>query len=68
MKVLDGGREAEILDLGDGRVLRRYRAGGDPGREARVMEHARAHGFPVPRVYEVHADGLVLERIDGPSM
>jgi aminoglycoside phosphotransferase (APT) family kinase protein len=32
------------------------------------MEHALRHGFPVPRVLEVRADGLVLERIDGPSM
>lgn len=32
------------------------------------MEHARAHGFPVPTVHEVRADALVLERIEGPTM
>ena len=34
------------------------------------MEHARSHGYPVPAVEEVSADGteLVMERIDGPSM
>lgn len=32
------------------------------------MELARAHGFPVPLVHEVRPDGLVLERIDGPTM
>ena len=32
------------------------------------MEHARAHGFPVPRVLEVRHDSLVLERVDGPTM
>ena len=32
------------------------------------MEHARAHGYPVPRVHEVRDDGLVLERVDGISM
>jgi tRNA A-37 threonylcarbamoyl transferase component Bud32 len=32
------------------------------------MEHARAHGFPVPAVVEVRDDALVLERIAGPTM
>src|SRR5213079_1726776 len=47
---------------------RRYRGAGFPEREARVMEHAHRHGFRVPRVIEIRDDGLVLERIDGPSM
>jgi len=64
-KLLAAGRASQIFDLGDGRVLRRFRAGGDPEGEALVMEHARAGGFPVPRVLEVTADGLVLERIEG---
>ena len=32
------------------------------------MEFARRHGYPVPEVREVRYDGLVLERVDGPSM
>jgi aminoglycoside phosphotransferase (APT) family kinase protein len=32
------------------------------------MEHASRHGYPVPRVHEVLEDGLVLERVDGPTM
>ena len=32
------------------------------------MEHARRHGFPVPEVYEVRGDALVLERVEGPTM
>jgi hypothetical protein len=68
VKLIGGGRASEIYDLGDGRVLRRFRAGGDPEREALVMEHARAHGYPVPRVHEVTDDGLVLDRIEGPTM
>jgi tRNA A-37 threonylcarbamoyl transferase component Bud32 len=32
------------------------------------MEVARRHGYPVPEVHEVRDDGLVLERVDGPSM
>jgi phosphotransferase family enzyme len=65
---LGGGREAEILDLGDGTVLRRYRGVGFPEREGLVMEHARRHGYPVPRVDEIRENALVLERIDGPTM
>ena len=67
-RLLADGREAEIYDIGRGRVLRRYKAGGHPEREALVMEHARAHGFPAPRVDEVRPDGLVLERLDGDDM
>jgi tRNA A-37 threonylcarbamoyl transferase component Bud32 len=68
MKLLAEGRASEILDLGDGRVLRRFKRGGDPAFEARVMEHARAHGFPVPAIHEVRADSLVLELVEGPTM
>lgn len=59
------GRASEIEELGGGRLLRR---GGNPMREAILMEHARARGYPVPQVHEVRDDALVLERIEGPTM
>jgi len=68
MKLLSEGRASSVYDLGHGRVLRRFKAGGDPEREELVMVHARSHGFPVPRVLERRSDALVLERIDGPTM
>lgn len=68
MKLIAAGRASEIFDLGDGRVLRRFRAGGDSEREAVVMRHARREGYPVPRVVEVTPDALVMERIDGNTM
>jgi aminoglycoside phosphotransferase (APT) family kinase protein len=68
MRLIAAGRASEILDLGDGRVLRRFKAGGDPAREAAIMKHARAYDYPVPRVLEVLDDGLILERVDGPTM
>jgi streptomycin 6-kinase len=68
MRVIASGRASEIIDLGDGRVLRRFKDGGQPAREADIMEHARGHGFPVPRVFEVRRGSLVLEHIDGPTM
>lgn len=68
MRVIAAGRASEIVDLGDGRVLRSFKGQGYPAREARIMEHARAHGFPVPAVFEVREDALVLELVDGPTM
>jgi aminoglycoside phosphotransferase (APT) family kinase protein len=59
------GRASTVTDLGDGTVLR---TGGDPEREAALMALAAAAGIPVPRVLEVRADGLILQRIDGPTM
>jgi aminoglycoside phosphotransferase (APT) family kinase protein len=68
VKLIAEGRASEIFDLGDGRVLRRFKRGGNPEREALVMRHALERGFAVPRVLEVKADALVLERIEGPTM
>ena len=68
MKLLAAGRASQIYDLGDGRVLRRFVGVGFPEREAAVMEHARAHGFPVPRVLEQQHDGLLLEKVEGRTM
>jgi aminoglycoside phosphotransferase (APT) family kinase protein len=48
--------------------LRRFIRGGTPEREARVMQHARQHGYPVPEVLEIRAGALVLELIEGPTM
>jgi aminoglycoside phosphotransferase (APT) family kinase protein len=67
-QLLAEGRASEIFDIGDGRVLRRFKAGGNPEREALVMRHARERGYPLPEVHEVGADFLVLERIEGPTM
>jgi len=63
--MIGAGRASEIRDLGDGRVLRH---GGNPEREAWVMAHAAEHGYPVPRVFEIGQNALVLERVDGPTM
>jgi aminoglycoside phosphotransferase (APT) family kinase protein len=67
-RLIAAGRASEVFDLGDGRVLRRFKSGGHPDREALVMRHARLHGYPVPEVLEVTPDALVLEKVDGPTM
>src|ERR1700721_2356834 len=69
--LLGSGRNADVYDIGGGRVLRRYRDGRDPDsveREAKVMAHARAHGGPVPEVFEISGSDIVMERATGPTM
>lgn len=68
MKLIGSGRAADIFDLGHGRVLRRSRVGENYENEARVMEWVRAHGVNVPEVFDVDADGLVMQRLDGPTL
>lgn len=67
-RVLAAGRASEILALDERRVLRRTPGAADLEREAAVMRSARERGFPVPEVFEVRPDGLVLERVAGPTM
>jgi aminoglycoside phosphotransferase (APT) family kinase protein len=69
-RLLAAGRDAEIFEFGPGRVLRRARDRRSLEGEARIMEHVRAKGFPVPAIHEVRSNGteVVMERVDGPSM
>lgn len=67
-RVLAAGRASEVLALDARRVLRRTPGAADLDREAAVMRYARERGFPVPEVFEVRPEGLVLERIAGPTM
>jgi aminoglycoside phosphotransferase (APT) family kinase protein len=63
------GRSADVYDLGHGRVLRRYRDHEQPAhREAEIMSWARAHGVPVPEVFDADGPDIVMERVDGPTM
>jgi aminoglycoside phosphotransferase (APT) family kinase protein len=74
--LLGKGRAADVYDLGAGRVLRRYRDTGkygtDPAavvaREAAVMRHLRANGYPVPEVFDADGADLVMRRLDGVTM
>ncbi len=65
--LLASGRDADVFEYGPGRVLRRYRRGGDTAHEADVMRHVAAHGFPVPTVLAAGGPDLVLERLHGPT-
>jgi len=70
MELLAQGRDCDIFDLGDGSVLRRSREGHDQSKEARLLDHAAAHGYPVPTVHDLRNDGrdLVMQKLEGPNM
>jgi aminoglycoside phosphotransferase (APT) family kinase protein len=65
---LGSGRDAEILAAGEGLVLRRPRRPRSLDAEADLMRYLESKGYPVPHVHEVRPEGIVMERIDGPSM
>ena len=69
-RLIGAGRSADVYDLGDGRVRRRYRQP-HPGfveREALVMRHLVSHGFPVPEVFDADGSDLVMARVEGHTM
>ncbi len=70
LPLIGRGRAADVYDVGDGRVLRRYRSGraDSVAREVLAMRHLRAHGAPVPEVFSVEDADIVMERLDGPTM
>ncbi|MEV6945925.1 aminoglycoside phosphotransferase family protein [Streptomyces sp. NPDC051172] len=70
-RLLGTGRVNDVYELDAGWVLRRNREGwGDALAEGAVMEHVRAHGYPVPRVRlsDSTPTELVMERLSGPTM
>lgn len=67
-RLVASGRDADVFAIGAGRVLRRYRDGGDVAAEADVMVHVAGHGFPVPAVYDAAGADLVMELVAGPTM
>lgn len=73
-KLIGSGRAADVFDIGDGKVLRRYREPNErTAYESRVMRFVAENGVPVPRVFDLaphhHADrDIVMERIDGVTM
>ena len=67
-EVIAAGRDCEILDYGPGKVLRRPFDGRSLAEEGEVMRYAHDAGIPVPQYFGESDGGIVLERIDGPTM
>jgi hypothetical protein len=68
MRLIASGRDADVFDLGDGRVLRRHRDGRPTTKQGEVLRYAASHGYPVPHLYDASGPDLVLEKLDGPEM
>ncbi|WP_033306067.1 phosphotransferase [Streptomyces iakyrus] len=69
-RLLGSGRRADVFEIDAAWVVRRERGdGGDAAAEGALMEHVRAHGYPVPRVRPSGSrTDLVMERLTGPTM
>jgi aminoglycoside phosphotransferase (APT) family kinase protein len=66
---LASGRDADVFDLGNGRVVRRNRVREKTSEyEAEVMRFVREWDYPVPAVYAVSGPDMVMDRVDGPTM
>ncbi|PZT72561.1 MULTISPECIES: phosphotransferase [unclassified Streptomyces] len=71
-QLLGSGRNADVYELDEAWVLRRYRDGMDAARELPVMSYLSASGYPVPRLGpqppSAGPGDLVLQRLYGPTM
>jgi aminoglycoside/choline kinase family phosphotransferase len=68
MRLIASGRDADVFDLGDGRVLRRHKDGRPATKQADLLRYVAAHGYPVPALHDASGPDLILERLDGPEM
>ena len=67
-RLIGSGRAADVYELDDHRVLRRYRESFDVGAEAAIMVHLRAAGYPVPEIFDADGSDLVMTRLRGTDM
>ncbi|ROQ80966.1 phosphotransferase [Streptomyces sp. NBC_01260] len=71
-QLLGTGRSADVYELDEEWVLRRYRVDLDATREMPVMSYLSASGYPVPRLGPLPASAgpgdLIMQRLTGPTM
>jgi aminoglycoside phosphotransferase (APT) family kinase protein len=67
-RLLASGRAADVYDLGDGSVLRRYRTDRDCADEARLMIWLGTQDVAVPTVHRAAGRDIVMDRVAGPTM
>jgi len=67
-RLIGSGRAADVYELGDGRVLRRYRIKADVDHEVRLMRYLWSAGFPVPEVFDADGTDMVMARLRGVDM
>ena len=66
--LVGAGRTCDVYDVGQGRVLRRYRVPFDVQAEAAIMRYLDESGFPVPKVHDADGPDLIMERLTGRDM
>jgi Ser/Thr protein kinase RdoA (MazF antagonist) len=66
--LVGAGRTCDVFDVGNGRVLRRYRVPRGVEAEAAIMRYLDEAGYPVPKVYDAEEPDLIMERLDGRDM
>jgi aminoglycoside phosphotransferase (APT) family kinase protein len=66
--ILTSGRDVDVYALDEERVLRRNRSGHSAAREALIVRHITAYGFPAPLVYRAEGPDLEMERLHGPTL
>jgi aminoglycoside phosphotransferase (APT) family kinase protein len=66
--LVGAGRTCDVYDVGQGRVLRRYRVPRGVEAEAAIMRYLDEAGYPVPKVYDAEEPDLIMERLDGRDM
>ncbi len=67
-RLIGSGRAADVYELDDDKVLRRYRIKADVDHEARLMRYLWSAGFPVPEVFDAGGTDLVMARLRGTDM
>ncbi|WLQ42345.1 phosphotransferase [Streptomyces laculatispora] len=71
-QLLGTGRSADVYELDEEWVLRRYRVDLDATREMPVMSYLSASGYPVPRLGPLPVSAgpgdLIMQRLSGPTM
>ncbi|MEZ5381576.1 MAG: phosphotransferase [Microthrixaceae bacterium] len=68
-RLIGTGRAADVYDLGDGTVLRRYRSSQSSEPEARAMAWLGEHSdLNLPAVHSASGRDLVMDLVPGPTM
>jgi Ser/Thr protein kinase RdoA (MazF antagonist) len=67
-RLIGAGRSADIYDIGNNRIVRRFRYDADTRSEADLMIYLARAGFPVPAVYDASGRDIVMERLHGRDM
>ncbi|HUC59473.1 MAG TPA: aminoglycoside phosphotransferase family protein [Streptosporangiaceae bacterium] len=64
-RLIGQGRAADVYEIDDDKVLRRYRIEADVADEAKLMSYLHSAGFPVPCIYSAEGTDMIMARVRG---